>query len=87
MCLKSIYKGIYIVDKTGEDAATTLIPIFTNRLHNYSCPTATGNDLNINDNDSIQEAIGKLHKAMIDFEYIMAAALNDINIRLNKLNV
>ena len=79
------YKGVYIVDKNGNNKE--LSTIFTNRLKNYTCSAKTGEDLEINDNDSVQEAIGKLHKAIIDLEYVMAAAINDINARLNQLNV
>lgn len=79
------YKGLYIVDKNGEEKE--LSTIFSNRLKNYVCSSKSGEDLEINENDTVQEAISKLHKSILDIEYVIAAALNDINARLNKLNV
>ena len=68
--------GIVETHMTGE-----YIP-----LSNYEISTGeTYEELLVNENDTVNEAVGKLQKQVIDNEEVTAAALNDLNDRVTSV--
>lgn len=71
--------------KTNDTWGTWTSAIVNELSSEYEMSSASNEDLALESGDTYEEAFSKIEKTIIDNEYVTAAALNDLNNRVNEI--
>ena len=71
--------------KTNDTWGTWASSIVNELSSEYEMSSASNEDLALESGDTYEEAFSKIEKTIVDNEYVIAAALNDLNDRVNEI--
>lgn len=72
--------------KTNDTWGTWTSAIVNELSSEYEMSSASNEDLALESGDTYEEAFSKIEKTIVDNEYVTAAALNDLNSRVNEIH-
>lgn len=71
--------------KTDNVWGTWISSIINELSSEYEMSSASNEDLALESGDTYEEAFSKIEKTIVDNEYVISAALNDLNSRVNEI--